>query len=47
MKKTTLAGVLALAVLGTFFATHHAVYGNCHQTTDGKVCTLLGYKGNK
>jgi len=38
--------VLALLAVG-FRATHHPVYGNCHQTIDGHVCTLLKWQANK
>jgi len=48
MKKTLTALTLALAIAGgVFLATHHAVYGKCHQTADGYTCTLLYYAGNK
>ena len=36
-------GVAAVA----FFATHHAVYGNCKQTIEGEVCDLIKWEGNK
>jgi len=41
---------LALAVItagGVYLATHHPVYGNCHQSPDGYSCQLLRYEGNK
>ena len=45
-----LLAVLTLAIIvagGIFFATHHAVYGKCHNTPDGRVCTLIGYVSNR
>jgi hypothetical protein len=48
MRKALTATTLALAIAGgAFLATHHAVYGNCHQSPDGYTCTLLRYEGNK
>jgi hypothetical protein len=47
MKKIITATGIALAIAGgVFLATHHAVYGKCHQTPDGQVCTLLYYARN-
>jgi hypothetical protein len=48
MKMIIAALTLALAIAGgVFLATHHAVYGKCHQSPDGYTCTLLRYEGNK
>jgi hypothetical protein len=48
MKKITAAALLiGLIALVAFRATHHPIYGNCHQTADGYTCTLLAWKGNK
>jgi len=47
MSKIITALFLAAAIAGgVFLATHHAVYGHCHATPDGRVCTLLRYVGN-
>jgi hypothetical protein len=41
-------GILVMVVTGIVFAaSHHKVYGNCHQTADGRVCTLIRWEGNK
>ena len=41
-------GILSMVLIGVVFAaTHHRVYGNCHQTADGRVCTLIRWEGNK
>jgi hypothetical protein len=38
----------ALIIAGVaFFATHHAVYGKCHQEADQRICTLLKWEANK
>ena len=48
MKKiTATALLLALVALVAFRVTHHPIYGHCYTTAGDKVCTLLGYKGNK
>lgn len=48
MKKITATALLvALVALVGFRLTHHPIYGNCHQSPDGRVCTLLHYAGNK
>ena len=48
MKKITATALILLAILAiTYRATHHPIYGNCHQSPDGRVCTLLHYAGNK
>jgi hypothetical protein len=48
MKKITATALILLAIVAiTYRATHHPVYGKCHQTADGQVCTLLHYAGNK
>ena len=48
MKKIITALTLALAIAGgVFLATHHAVYGKCHQSPDGYTCTLIGYASNR
>ena len=48
MKKITALLLIALALVAIGYrATHHPVYGHCYYTAGGKVCTLLGYKGNK
>ena len=42
--------VITLALIvagGVFLATHHAIYGKCHNTPDGRVCTLIGYALNR
>lgn len=41
-----LAIVLTLAGVG-YRATHHPIYGNCHQKADGQVCTLIKYVSNR
>lgn len=47
MKKITATALLLLALVAIGFrATHHPVYGNCHTTADGYVCTLLHYAKN-
>jgi hypothetical protein len=39
---------IALVIAGVaFIATHHPVYGKCHQTIEGRVCTLIKWEGNK
>jgi uncharacterized protein YxeA len=48
MKQILAVITLALIVAGgVFLATHHAVYGKCHYTPDGRVCTLIGYASNR
>jgi hypothetical protein len=48
MKKITATALILLALVAiTFRATHHPVYGKCHQTADGYTCTLLEWKANK
>ena len=48
MKKITALLLIALALVAIGYrATHHPVYGHCYYTAGDKVCTLLGYKGNK
>ena len=45
-----LLAVLTLALVlagGVFLATHHAVYGKCHNTPEGRICTLIGYVSNR
>ena len=38
--------VIGLAIAAAIFRlTHSPIYGECHQTSDGRVCTLIGYKG--
>jgi hypothetical protein len=47
MKKLTATALVALALVAIGYrATHHPVYGKCHQTADGYICTLLALKGN-
>jgi hypothetical protein len=47
-KKLITAVFLAtLVALVAFRATHHPVYGKCHTTADGYVCTLIKWEGNK
>jgi hypothetical protein len=39
---------IALIIAGVaFFATHHAVYGKCHQVADQRICTLIKWEANK
>jgi hypothetical protein len=38
--------LFVLIVIG-FTTTHHALYGNCHQTSDGQSCQLIKWVGNK
>jgi len=48
MKKITATALVALALVAIGYrATHHPVYGKCHQTAEGYTCTLLHYAGNK
>jgi hypothetical protein len=48
MKQALAVVTLALIVAGgVFLATHHAIYGKCHITPDGRVCTLIGYISNR
>ena len=48
MKQALAVITLALIVAGgVFLATHHPIYGNCHQSPDGRVCILIGYAGNR
>jgi hypothetical protein len=45
-----LLAVLTIALVlvgGVFRATHHPVYGKCHTTADGRVCSLLKWEANK
>jgi hypothetical protein len=48
MSKLIVVAFLLLAIVaGAFLATHHPVYGKCHTTADGQVCTLIKYAGNR
>jgi hypothetical protein len=48
MSKIITVVFLSLVIIaGAFRATHSPVYGNCHQTIDGHVCTLLKWQANK
>ncbi len=46
MKKIIAA--LAIAALAYLWSNVEPIYGDCHQSIDGEVCTLKGYqwKGN-
>jgi len=46
-KIITVAFLLIAIVAGAFRATHHPVYGKCHTSPDGYVCTLIKWEGNK
>ena len=38
--------VIGLAIAAAIFRlTHEPIYGECRYTPDGRVCTLIGYKG--
>jgi hypothetical protein len=48
--KALVWGALVWALLaGAWWVGEHRVYGNCHQTIEGRTCDLLGYdfKGDK
>jgi hypothetical protein len=48
MAKLITALFLLLAIVAIAFrATHHPVYGNCHQEIDQRICTLIKWEGNK
>ena len=48
MKQLLAVLAIALSRLAVGYrATHHPVYGNCHTTVDGQVCTLIKYAGNR
>jgi len=48
MKRLTTLALVALALVAIGYrATHHPVYGKCHTTVDGQVCTLLKWEANK
>ena len=48
MSKLIVVAFLLLAIVaGAFRATHHPIYGKCHTTADGQVCTLLKWEANK
>jgi len=48
MRKLTALALVALALVAIGYrATHHPVYGNCHTTADGQVCTLIKYVSNR
>ena len=48
MKNKSLAFCFVLtAIVVTFTSTHHAVYGHCHNTDQGKTCDLIKWVGNK
>jgi len=46
-KLITAVFLAALVALVAFRATHHPVYGKCHTSPDGYVCTLIKWEGNK
>ena len=38
--------VIGLDIAAAIFRlTHTPIYGECRYTPDGRVCTLIGYKG--
>jgi hypothetical protein len=46
IRRLFLALVIALAIAAAIFRlTHTPIYGECHDTPDGRMCTLIGYKG--
>jgi hypothetical protein len=48
MKQLLAVLAIALSLLAVGYrATHHPVYGKCHTTADGQVCTLLKWEVNK
>ena len=48
MRKITALVFILLAILAiTYRATHHPIYGKCHQSPDGYTCTLIKWAGNK
>jgi hypothetical protein len=48
MRKLTALALVALALVAIGYrATHTPIYGNCHTTADGRVCTLLKWEANK
>jgi len=44
-----LGAIFSALLIGgmAFIATHHPVYGKCHQVADQRICTLLKWEGNK
>jgi len=48
MKQLLAVLTIALSLLAVGYrATHTPIYGNCHQTADGQVCTLIKYVSNR
>jgi hypothetical protein len=48
MSKLAVILFLLLAIVaGAFRASHHPVYGKCHQTVDGRACTLIKWQANR
>jgi len=48
MKRITAIALVALALVAIGYrATHHPIYGKCHTSPDGQVCTLLKWEANK
>jgi hypothetical protein len=48
MKKIATTALILIAIVAIAFrATHHPVYGKCHQVADQRICTLIKWEGNK
>ena len=47
MKLLTALLLTALVSLVGFRLTHHPVYGKCHASDMGQICTLIKWEGNK
>jgi uncharacterized protein (DUF849 family) len=43
MRKIIAASLIAALLIGAAWLHHHARYGRCTITQDGKVCYLIGY----
>lgn len=43
MKRIIAAALIAALLIGAAWLNHHARYGRCTITPDGKVCHLIGY----
>lgn len=46
IRRLSIGLVIGLAIAAAIFRlTHTPIYGECRYTPDGRVCTLIGYKG--
>ena len=43
MRKILAAALIAALLIGAAWLHHHARYGSCTITPEGKVCKLIGY----